>query len=1088
MREIQITNDDLVLQVSPSYDPRRFNFLKYESFIDLLCGSREYQKEAIKRTCIFLLWGNYPNLKALAEENYRSNQFLQTKWGRLEKFLEQIQLKDKLSCSIDLATGSGKSFIIYGVAQILLSEGVIDKVLVLCPSTTIEDGLTKKFRELSANSELKALLPPDAAYKNPRIIQAVETIGEGDICIENIHSTYKNTKSAIGDSLLWNGDRVLVLNDEAHHIYSNPNREDIALKKWFEFLSDKDFGFKYIVGFTGTPYIENEYFSDVIYRYSLTDGINEKFIKNVEYIKDADAKIDSDTRIQLILQNHAENRKKYPKIKPITIFVSKDIKHCETDREYLIEEITKSEKLTREEAEKRVIIITSKEEHKKEFGEIFKTVNEKDNPVEWICSVAMLTEGWDVPNVFQIVPSEEKAFNSKLLISQVVGRGLRIPAEYAGENLSVIVLNHIKFGDNIVHLVDEVLERDEKIYAYPIQEKSERAFVIYNLIYDDSQYEEIKEHYIQKSFKDMLENGITLPSKSEFSDISITYSGLKDSEDEGKVKTYTVKNQLRSIEDVANEIAAKIANWGLELESKGVNTDHLDQFDFPTVEKIIRKSLKKRGLEVLTKDQALICIQSFGPINRFGSKNVRYKKEPKELELLNIFNIGKSGTSIDSIRKGKTSIFFDENSEKYGEQDDRDAIKLILWEVGPNYYHRIANSFLFKTPFNIAIAASEPEKKFLKELVDAKNEPFIQGFFKSKDRGFYHFSYSWMKGEHSKTDNFNPDFFISLGKTILVIEIKGNETSKEYSMDYIKNRAKYFQAKEHFRRLNEFLEKAGIEQRYVFHFCSPSDFKILFRCIRENLIENFLSGVEASFEDTEKRDRAIKEMKDEEMKISMSDVDLRRLALFDSAELEKTFGIQWDSLEETSKIFLLTAEKDYQDNKDTEKHSFLGVEIIKAFEFELKSRLFQQIQEDEDLSSKVIEIEERKSDASRQNKKAIDYFNLANDFLDLGAMEALLKYNSAVGDVIRQYTTDPDFLLQSSSKNAISSKDDADKVNDQSYLNDFPNFISLLRNKYRNKNSHGDKIMTREEFERVRDLLLFGGKMFPKMLGALKAN
>ncbi len=69
-----------------------------------------------------------------------------------------------------------------------------------------------------------------------------------------------------------------------------------------------------------------------------------------------------------------------------------------------------------------------------------------------------------------------------------------------------------------------------------------------------------------------------------------------------------------------------------------------------------------------------------------------------------------------------------------------------------------------------------------------------------------------MKGEHSKTDNFNPDFFINLGKSILVIEIKGNETSKEYSTDYIKNRAKYFQAKEHFRKLNEFLEKAGIEQ------------------------------------------------------------------------------------------------------------------------------------------------------------------------------------------------------------------------------------------------------------------------------------
>lgn len=971
MKEIQITNDDLVLRVSPSYDPNRFNFSKYEAFVDSLCGTREYQKVAIKKTCIFLLGGGYANLKALAEENYRSNALLQAKWGRLEKFLEQVQLKDRLSCSIDLATGTGKSFVIYGIAQILLSEWVIDKVLVLCPSNTIEEGLTKKFRELSANSELKAMLPNDGAYKNPRIIQAVETICEWDICIENIHSTYKHTKSAIGDSLIGNGERVLVLNDEAHHIYSNPNRENIALKKWFEFLSDKDFWFKYIVGFTGTPYIENEYFPDVIYRYSLTDGINEKFIKDVDYIKDSDTKIDSETRIQLILQNHAEHRIKYPKIKPITIFVSKDIKHCETDREYLIGEISKYDKISKEEAEKKVIVITSKEEHKKEFGEVFKTVNEKENPVEWICSVAMLTEWWDVPNVFQIVPSEERAFNSKLLISQVIGRWLRIPVEYAWENLSVIVLNHMKFESSIVHLVDEVLEQDEKIYAYPIREKTDRAFPVYNLVYDDTQYEEAKENYIQKNFKDMFANGITLPSKSEYFDISITYSGLKNSGNDDKVRTYVIKNQLRTIEEVANEIAGKIQAWAIELEAKGINTDYIDQFDLPTIEKIIRKSLEKRWLEVLTKDQALICIQAFWPINRFGSKSIRYRKEPKELETLDIFEIWKMGSSIDGIRKGKTTVFFDENSEKYGEQADRDAIKLIMGEVWPNYYNKVENSFYFKTPFNIAIAASEPEKKFLKELVDPKNEPHIKGFFKSKDRWFYHFSYSWMKGEHSKTDNFNPDFFINLGKSILVIEIKGNETSKEYSTDYIKNRAKYFQAKEHFRKLNEFLEKAGIEQWYVFHFCSPTDFKILFRCVRENLVEKFLSSVEASFEETEKWDRTLKEMKDEEMKISMSDVDLRRLGLFNSAEIEKTFHIYWDKLEETSKIFLLTAEKDYQDNKDTEKHSFLGVEIIKAFEFELKSTLFQKIQEDEDLSAKVIEIEEAK-DSSKQNRKSFE--------------------------------------------------------------------------------------------------------------------
>src|SRR5437899_3775813 len=51
-----------------------------------------------------------------------------------------------LACSVDLATGTGKSYVIFGLARILLNEGAVDRVLVLCPSTTIESGLLDKFR------------------------------------------------------------------------------------------------------------------------------------------------------------------------------------------------------------------------------------------------------------------------------------------------------------------------------------------------------------------------------------------------------------------------------------------------------------------------------------------------------------------------------------------------------------------------------------------------------------------------------------------------------------------------------------------------------------------------------------------------------------------------------------------------------------------------------------------------------------------------------------------------------------------------------------------------------------------------------
>ena len=79
----------------------------------------------------------------------------------------------------------------------MLAEGVVDRVLVLAPSTTIEKGLTEKFRQLSADADLLRLIPEDAKIRNPRIINATETIGAGDICIENIHAVFMSMSNLL---------------------------------------------------------------------------------------------------------------------------------------------------------------------------------------------------------------------------------------------------------------------------------------------------------------------------------------------------------------------------------------------------------------------------------------------------------------------------------------------------------------------------------------------------------------------------------------------------------------------------------------------------------------------------------------------------------------------------------------------------------------------------------------------------------------------------------------------------------------------------------------------------------------------------
>ena len=85
--------------------------------------------------------------------------------------------------------------------------------------------------------------------------------------------------------------------------------------------------FIYIANFSGTPYVDQDYFTDVVYRYALKDGMEEKVIKSVEYlIESGDEK--KMKGFQEIWDNHKENKKKYKEIKTISIVITADIAKC----------------------------------------------------------------------------------------------------------------------------------------------------------------------------------------------------------------------------------------------------------------------------------------------------------------------------------------------------------------------------------------------------------------------------------------------------------------------------------------------------------------------------------------------------------------------------------------------------------------------------------------------------------------------------------------------------------------------------------------------------------------------------------------
>ena len=152
-------NEDLILQVTTNIDPAVWDDARYESFIHELCGPREYQMDAVWTVMRYMAGGRYGNLRALAEYNFKANVELEMRYGSWSGMESHLQLPDQLACSLDMATGTGKSYVLYGVASILLAEGLVDRVLVLCPSNTIEAGLLEKFRDLASNADLQDLLP-----------------------------------------------------------------------------------------------------------------------------------------------------------------------------------------------------------------------------------------------------------------------------------------------------------------------------------------------------------------------------------------------------------------------------------------------------------------------------------------------------------------------------------------------------------------------------------------------------------------------------------------------------------------------------------------------------------------------------------------------------------------------------------------------------------------------------------------------------------------------------------------------------------------------------------------------------------------
>ena len=377
--------------------------------------------------------------------------------------------RDFMSLTFALATGVGKTRLMGAFIAYLFTQRNIRNFFVVAPNTTIYDKLKRDlsdsgspkyvFRGLGCFSRAPQIITDDD-YKTKQI-----SLFESDIriFIYNIDkfnkegANMKKINEIIGDSfyqyLSALPDLVLIM-DESHHYRAE--RGAAALNELHPLLG---------LELTATPLVTKGSrqipFKNVVYEYPLSKAIEDGYTRtpfavtrsDIDFYNFGDEQLDKMMLLDGIachentkrkLEVYAANHNK-PIVKPFMLVVCKD-----TDHATWVESFIRSDQFRNGAYANKTIIVHSKQKGSETEANtrLLLGVEEPENPVEIVIHVNMLKEGWDVNNLYTIVPLRTAA--SKILREQMVGRGLRLPyGERTGDRDvdAVMLTAHDKFQD-----------------------------------------------------------------------------------------------------------------------------------------------------------------------------------------------------------------------------------------------------------------------------------------------------------------------------------------------------------------------------------------------------------------------------------------------------------------------------------------------------------------------------------------------------------------------------------------------------------------------------------------------------------------
>lgn len=387
--------------------------------------------------------------------------------------------RDFPSLCFALATGVGKTRLMGAFISYLHLAHGISNFFVLAPNLTIYNKLiadftpnTKKYvfrgiAEFAVNTP-KIVTGDDYEVKG-RAYDAFASISINIFNISKINSEVRGGKSPkikrlseyLGDSyfnyLAELPDLVLLM-DESHRY-----RADAGVRALNEL--------KPLLGLelTATPFTESNKgpvpFKNVVVDYPLARAMDDGFVKEpavvtqrnfdptqhtadeIERIKLMDGiRVHEATKVELLTYAHENN---VFVVKPFMLVIARDTTHAAQ-----LLELMESTAFFEGRYKGKIIQVDSSKSGAAEEEMITRllAVENHDEPTEVVIHVNMLKEGWDVTNLYTIVPL--RAANARTLIEQSIGRGLRLPYGKRTGVAAVDGLNIIAH-DKFQQIVDE---------------------------------------------------------------------------------------------------------------------------------------------------------------------------------------------------------------------------------------------------------------------------------------------------------------------------------------------------------------------------------------------------------------------------------------------------------------------------------------------------------------------------------------------------------------------------------------------------------------------------------------------------------